>query len=84
MRSENGNYKSFAEDVEKNYGGIYFEKGAFEKLTDVALRATFSKETPTAEEVEECLKTVESISDKLYSKSNRVNKLKLMYISVLK
>ena len=84
MRSENGNYKSFAEDVEKNYGGIYFEKGAFEKLTDVALRATFSKETPTAEEVEECLKTVESISDKLYSKSNRVNKLKLMYVSVLK
>lgn len=84
MKSENGNYKSFAEDVEKNYGGIYFENGAFEKLTEIALRASFSKETPTAEEIAESIRTVNSISDKLYSKANRINKLKLMYFSVLK
>ena len=84
MRSENGNFKVFAKDVEKSYGGVYFEEGGFEKLTDVALRASFSQETPTAEEIEECKKTVESISQTIYDKSNFFDRLMFTYINVLR
>ena len=84
MKSENGNYNSFADEVEKAYGGIYFNEGAFRKLTDTALRASFSKDTPTDKDIEESRKTIEAISDKLYKKASRFDKLRLMYINVLK
>lgn len=84
MKSENGNYNSFAEEVEKAFGGIYFDEGAFKKLTDVALRASFSQETPTSDEINESRRTIEAISDKIYKKASRFDKLRMMYINVLK
>ena len=79
-----GNYKSFASKVEKWYGGVYFNEGDFEKLTDIALRTRFGNTVPTEEEAELCLKTVKQLSETIYDKSDRMHKLRLTYISVLK
>ncbi len=84
FRSKQSNYMQFASDVEKWYGDIYFDKGAFEKLTDIALKAKFSNIEITNEEAKECLKAVEQFADKLYKKSGHLRRLKIKYFKVLR
>lgn len=84
MRSEMSNYVKFASDVEKFHGGIYFDQGLFSLLTDVALRTKFSKTVPKDEEVKECMKIVEQLSERIYVKASRWGKFKLKYINVLR
>ncbi len=84
MRSEMCNYVKFSSEVERYHGGIYFDKGDFQFLTDVTLRTKYSKTDPTSEEADKCLKTVEQISEKLYNKSDFWQKLRFKYINVLR
>ena len=83
LKSENGNYKSFAEEVENRLAGEYFKAGSFEKLTDIALKACYGQGVPSDEELKICRKTVDDISKKIYNKSNIFQKLKLRFINVL-
>ncbi|SEH37435.1 Transglutaminase-like superfamily protein [Ruminococcus flavefaciens] len=84
LTSENGNYKSFAEEVEKKLAGDYFEAGSFEKLTDIALRACYGQGVPDEDELKMCRKTVEDISAKIYNNANFIQRLRLKFINVLK
>ena len=84
MRSEMANYVKFSSEVERYHGGIYFDKGDFEFLTDVALRTKYSMTEPTNEEAEKCLKTVEKLSETLYNKSDSWHKFKFKYLNVLR
>ena len=84
LRSEHGNFRSFASDVEKRLGGDYFEAGSFNKFTDIALKASFGQGVPDDEELKCCEKTVNDISSSLYEKASFFQKLKLMFINVLK
>ena len=84
LKSENGNYKAFAEEIEKKLAGDYFEAGSFEKLTDIALKACYGQGVPDEEELKLCKKTVDDISAKIYSKSNILQKLKIKFINVLR
>ena len=84
MQSENGNFRGFAHDVEKRLGGEYFDAGSFVKLTDIALMASFGQETPDNEDIKICEKTINDISSNLYSRSNFIQKIKLMFINVLR
>lgn len=84
LKSVNGNYKAFAEEVEKKLAGDYFEAGSFEKLTDIALKACYGQGVPDEEELKMCKKTVDDISAKIYSKSDFIQKLKIKFINVLR
>ena len=84
LRSEHGNFRSFASDVEKRLGGDYFEAGSFNKFTDIALKASFGQGVPDDEELKCCEKTVNDISSSLYEKASFFQKIKLMFINVLK
>ena len=84
LQSEHGNFRGFANDVEKRLGGDYFDKGSFTKLTDIALKASFGNGTPDDEDIKLCEKTINDIASSLYNKSSFINKLKLMFINVLK
>ncbi len=84
MRSDMCNYVKFSSDVERYHGGIYFDKGDFQFLTDVALRTKYSKAEPTNDEAKKCLKTVEQMSEMLYNKADFWQKLKYKYINVLR
>ena len=83
LRSEYGNYKQFAADVEKWHGDIYFEKGGFEKVTDVALGAAFNNETPSEDDVKKCEKILTDLADSIYQKADKYQKFRLMYFKVL-
>lgn len=83
-KSENRNYKAFAEEIERIFGGIYFEDGSYEKLTDIALKACYGQGVPSEEELKMCRKTVDDIALKIYNTSNMIQKLKLMFINVLR
>ncbi len=84
LQSENGNYRSFAYDVEKRLGGEYFDAGSFIKLTDIALMASFSQGVPDSEDIKLCEKTINDISSNLYNRSSFIQKIKLMFINVLR
>jgi hypothetical protein len=84
LQSENGNYRGFAYDVEKRLGGEYFDAGSFVKLTDIALMASFSRGVPDNEDIKLCEKTINDISSNLYDKSSFIQKIKLMFINVLR
>lgn len=84
LQSEHGNFSSFANDVEKRLGGDYFDKGSFTQFTDIALKASFGQEAPDDEDIKLCEKTINDIASSLYNKSSFINKLKLMFINVLK
>lgn len=84
MRSEMSNYISFAEEVERYHGSIYFDKGGFRNLTDIALKTRFSESVPNNEDVKECLKFVDQLSNNLYNKSSRLRKIMIRYIKVLR
>ena len=83
MQSENGNYVSFASQVEKGYGGVYFTKNEFENFTQIALKTRYGNVTPTQEEVDMCYKTVSDFSDNMFKRSERMKKLIIKYIYVL-
>ena len=83
LRSEYGNYKQFASEVERWHGDIYFEKGGFENVTDIALRAAFNNEVPSEEELKKCEKILTDLADSIYKKADRIQKCKLMYLNVL-
>ncbi len=82
--SENGNYKAFAKEIEDKLSGDYFEAGSFEKFTDIALRSSYGQGVPDEEEIDLCKKTIDDITEKIYNNSNAMQKLKLMFINVLK
>ena len=84
LTSENGNYKAFAEEVEKKLAGDYFEAGSFEKLTDIALKACYGQGVPDEDELKMCRKTVEDISAKIYNNASFIQRLRLKFINVLK
>ena len=84
LNSENGNYKAFAKEIEDKLSGDYFEAGSFEKFTDIALRSSYGQGVPDQEEIKLCKKIIDDISAKLYNDSNAIQKLKLMFINVLK
>lgn len=84
FRSSNGNYMNFAEQIEKSIGGMYFKDGEFKYLTDVALKACYGNKKPDDNDVKRCLKTVESISEKLYQRSDVIEKIRLKFLNVLK
>ena len=84
LKSEMSNYLSFAEEVERYHGSIYFDDGGFRHLTDIALRTKFSKTVPDIDDVQECMKVVDQLSNNLYNKSSRLRKLKFRYINVLR
>lgn len=83
MESENGNYVSFASQVEKGYGGIYFNKNDFENFTRIALKTRYSNTKPTEEEAGVCYKTVSDFSDNMCKRSERLKRLVIKYIYVL-
>ncbi|MCR4637808.1 transglutaminase-like domain-containing protein [Ruminococcus sp.] len=83
LRGEYGNYKQFAENVEKWHGGIYFENGGFEKITDIALRTAFNNETPSEEDLKKCEKVLNDLAKTIFKKSDRLGKFSLMYLKVL-
>lgn len=83
LRSEYGNYKQFASEVEKWHGDIYFEKDGFEKLTDIALGSAFNNQVPTKEELNYCEKILTDLGKSIFKKATKVEKFKLMYLSVL-
>ena len=83
LRSEYGNYKQFAADVEKWHGDIYFEKGGFEKVTDIALGAAFNNETPSEDDIKKCEKILTDLADSIYQKADKYQKFRLMYFNVL-
>lgn len=84
LKCEGGRFTEFARNTERQLSGEYFEKGGFEQLTDVALRASFGKGTPTPEELKDCRRTVDDLSANIYKKASFLNKIKLRFLSVLK
>ena len=84
LRSSNGNYLNFAEQIEKFYGDNYFSEGEFRYLTDIALDACYGNKAPENNDIKRCLKTVNDFSEKLYKRSNFIDRLKIKYINVLK
>jgi transglutaminase-like putative cysteine protease len=83
LRSEYGNYKQFASEVEKWHGGISFENGGFEKLTDIALDSAFNNKTPNNEELKKCEKMLSDLGEYIFKKATVTQRYKLMYLNVL-
>lgn len=84
MSSEYGNYKSFAGEVEKYYGDVFFEKGHYDMLTDAALRASYGNTSPTDDEIKQCTDLVSKLSEKIYNKANLWQRIRLSFVSVLR
>lgn len=84
LRCEGGRFTEFALNTENNLSGEYFEKGSFRQLTDIALRASFGNEEPDTEELKNCRRTVDALSENIYNKANFLQKIKLRFLSVLK
>lgn len=83
LRNEYGKYKQFAAEVEKYHGDIYFEKGGFEKITDIALGSAFNNETPSDEDIKMCEKILNDLAETIFKKSDRLQKFTLVYLKVL-
>ena len=81
LESSSGKFIAFADDVENKIGGIYFEDGSFRQFTDIALRIKFGNSKPTDEELKLCRKTVESLAEKIYIKSNFFEKFYIKFIA---
>ncbi len=74
-------YMEFAEFVEKNISGIYFEANSYQKLVEVALRNAFSAEPPNDDEIEEFIKFTKEFAENVYNHANIFGKFYLKYIS---
>ncbi|MBO7474019.1 MAG: transglutaminase domain-containing protein [Ruminococcus sp.] len=83
MQSQNGNYMSFAEEVEKGYAGVYFKDHEFEDFTQIALKTRYGNTVPTEEEADICYKTVKRLSNNLYNRTSLIEKIIIKYIYVL-
>ena len=84
LKSDHGNYKTFAKEIENGFAGIYFKKGNFEKLTDIALRTCFGKGEPTEDELKLCNDTIDSISETIFNRADIWHKFIYKYINVLR
>lgn len=80
---ENGKFTEFAKEVESRYSGRYFEPGAFESMTQIALRSGFSKTSPSDEEIKSGINTVKRIAQTMYKNKNFIGKLYMKFIDVL-
>ena len=78
-----GSFVDFSSVVEKEIGGIYFDEGGFEEMMRIALKTSFGNYVPTQSETEQSLKIVNQLAASIYHKSDRLQKFKLKYISVL-
>lgn len=73
----------FAIATDKKLSGKLFDSGSFIACTDAALRAAFSEDVPTKEEVDKCRDFAEGFANKLYESSSRFRKLYLRFIIVI-
>lgn len=83
LTDDDRRFTEFAKIIEERIGGDYFDSGAFEKLTDIALRSGFGNSEPTAEEIKICRKTVDDLAENLYKRSGFYGKFRMKIISVL-
>lgn len=80
---ENGKFTEFAKEAEDRLSGRYFAPGAFEAMTQTALRSGFSKTAPSNEEIKSSIETVRKIADTLYKNKNFIGKLYMKFVNVL-
>lgn len=83
ITNDDSRYKEFAGIVEERLGGEYFERGAFEKLTDIALCSGFGNTEPTDEEIASCRRTAELLAENLYNSRGFLEKIRMKLINVL-
>lgn len=83
IRRENMSYADFAEYVEKNLHGTYFNENDFHTLLQTALQGSFDKTEPEKSEIEFALNMAQKFSRTVYSNSNAFRKFCLKYIYAL-
>ncbi|MBR1824038.1 MAG: transglutaminase domain-containing protein [Ruminococcus sp.] len=83
FENDDGKCVEFAKVVEERLGGIYFEGGGFDEMTQIALRSRFGNVKPDNDELTKCRQTAEKLASSMYSKKNRFGRLFMKYIDVL-
>lgn len=83
MNRQNNAYGKFAEDVEKEFAGKYFENGEFERFMQISLKAVFDKEKISADEKKYVEEFAEKMSQKLYASSSVYKKMQMKITDVL-
>lgn len=73
----------FAEKTDRILSGRFFDEGSFIACTDAALRAAFSEDIPSKEEVDKCRDFALGFANKLYESSGSLRKLYLRFINVI-
>lgn len=80
---EDKGYTDYAKIVEHSCGGIFFTADAFNSFVDAGLRASFSNDPPSAEELAQCRRFTVQLSENIYKRSGKARKFYLKYIAVL-
>lgn len=83
ITNDDGKCVEFAKIVEDRLGGIYFDNGGFDEMTQIALRSRFGNVSPESGELKKCRTTAEKLASSIYGKKNRFGRLYMKYIDVL-
>lgn len=83
LKQEDMNFREFAEKAEKTLGGRIFTDGDFSNFMNVSLKAGFSNDSPTDEEVNFCNSLVSGMSGKIYEQSDFIHRFIMKFVTVL-
>ncbi|HRU96938.1 MAG TPA: transglutaminase-like domain-containing protein [Ruminococcus sp.] len=83
ISKDHQSYNDFANDVEKWFGGVYFEEGEFSNFVSTALDSEFGNITPSDDDINKAKTISERIAIKSYNRSNIIKKIIMKFISVL-
>lgn len=83
LKQEDMNFREFAEKVEKTFGGKIFTDGDFSNFMNVSLKAGFSNDPPTDDEVNFCNSLVSGMSGKIYEQSDFIHRFIMKFVTVL-
>lgn len=83
LKQEDMNFREFAEKAEKTFGGKIFTDGDFSNFMNVSLKAGFSNDSPTDEEVNFCNSLVSGMSGKIYEQSDFIHRFIMKFVTVL-
>ena len=81
--NDDGKIVEFSKIVEERLSEIYFKKGGFDEMTQVALRSRFGNIKPEKEELKNCRETAETLASSIYTKKKFFGRLYMKYIDVL-
>ena len=84
IKRRNEAYNVFAENVESELAGKYFNAGDFKRFMELVLKGAFSDETADKQEVEAVETFAKNLAETIYNNSNPFRKIYIKLVVVLK